>query len=230
MIPAGGAFLLSAGFSLTRALDVSQGHPGTTVEGRFNPAVADAMGRFGFDLALKEYLPEQNAGAHARARADGLRQSDAPALLPQVARKLGFTIAPDAQRDAQDLTMLVGATQWVLDQALRFGLVSLPEKPPAPPVLPPSPPVAPPSQPSAGGTGLRPLSPASVRVEELRSMATAFPALGTGPLFVAVATALSVGTGGLWPSARPFAIEALRFYRLARKRLGDVRDVPAEDW
>lgn len=215
MIPAGGAFLLSAGFSLTRALDVSQGHPGTTVEGRFNPAVADAMGRFGFDLALKEYLPEQNAGAHARARADGLRQSDAPALLPQVARKLGFTIAPDAQRDAQDLTMLVGATQWVLDQALLFGLVSLPEKPPAPPIPPPSPPVVPPSPPPPAGTGLHPLSPASARAEELRNAA------------YGVAWSVSDSAWENW--WRIVAIEALRFYRLVRKHLGDFREIPAED-
>lgn len=75
-----------------------------------------------------------------------------------------------------------------------------PTPPPAPPPPPsPQPQPLPPQPLPPTGRTLPPLSPASRRVEEL------------------------------WSIARPLAIEGLRFYRLARRKLGDARDIPAED-
>lgn len=104
----------------------------------------------------------------------------------------------------------------------------LPQAPQAPPAVPP--PTTTPVQPPATipPAGLRPLSPASVRAEEFRSMAVAgaFWLTPTAP----TEKWLMVITGAIaWPFAKPFAVEALRLYRLARKRLGDTREIPQED-
>jgi hypothetical protein len=88
--------------------------------------------------------------------------------------------------------------------------------PVVPPVVPPSPPV-----------GLRPLSPAAVRVEELRQMATALwmklPE-GSLKLYTPLIDAWT------WDLFKPFAVEALRTYRAWRRSLGvDTRPIPPED-
>lgn len=58
-------------------------------------------------------------------------------------------------------------------------------------------------------SGLHPLSPASVRAEELRVLFSAFTTD--------------------WPAIRPFAVEGVRLYRRLRAKLGDTREIPAED-
>jgi len=217
----GGEALFGEGFAALACLDVSQGHPGVRKTATFHPGEVSLVKRYGginiFDAI--EYLPEQNAGAHAA----GLN-SQAPALLPLVFARMGITIAPAPQRDALDLSLLVGATQWVIQKAIEFKLLE-PAAPPVDPpvVVPPKPPVLPPGQ----SGGLHPLSPASVRVEELRSLANSLPFL-RDPRWLAVVGA-SLDPTSHWPAIKPFAVEALRFYRRLRAKLGDTREIPAED-
>lgn len=131
----GGEALFGQGFVALACLDVSQGHPGVRRTGTFRPSEYVLRERYAginiFDPI--EYLPENNAGAHS----SGLN-SQAPALLPLVFERLGITIAPNPQRDALDLSLLVGATQWVIQKAIEFKLLEV-AAPPA--VVPPSPPV-----------------------------------------------------------------------------------------
>ena len=182
----GGEFLYQAGFRTTRAFDVTQGHPGVPVSGVFNPILRT----YGFTLTGKEIPAEQNAGAHARARGDGLRQSDAPFLLGLVAAAKNTPIVSDLAQDASDLSYLFGATQWVLDEALRLGLVAIEPQPPAPPVDPPAPPPAPPPvQPPPAGSGM---SAPEQRVDELWAW-----------------------IGQQWPVVRPVAVAALKMFRKA---------------
>lgn len=100
----------------------------------------------------------------------------------------------------------------------------------APPVQPPPPPlVNPPAPPPVGTPKLSPLSPASVRAEELKAvLATRDENLSYGVFFDRLMPSNRGLTAG-WSLLKPFAVEALRFYRLARKRLGDTREIPQED-
>lgn len=98
----------------------------------------------------------------------------------------------------------------------------------APPATDPKPdpkpdpgPVTPPVVPPAPAGGMRPLSPAAVRVEELRLQAMQVPS-SLGLLLPLIAVK------DHWP-LKPFAIEALRFYRLIRAKMGDTRPIPQED-
>lgn len=216
----GGEALFGQGFQALQWLDITSGHPGAKRTGTFRPSAVEPVLRYGTTLKMIEYISEQNAGAHAA----GLN-SQAPALLPAVMERLGTPIAANPQRDALDLSLLVGATQWVIQKAIEFKLLE-PAAPPVDPpvVVPPKPPVVPPGQ----SGGLYPLSPASQRAEELRAMASksAFWLTPTA----ATEKWLGVVTGGVaWPLAKPFAVEALRFYRRLRAKLGDSREIPAED-
>lgn len=216
----GGEALYGQGFQALLWLDITEGHPGARRTGTFRPSAVEPILRYGTTLKMIEYIPEQNAGAHA----SGLN-SQAPALLPKVMEALGTPIAANPQRDALDLSLLVGATPWVIQKAIEFKLL----EPVAPPVLPPSPPVVP--QPPAPGSGLHPLSPASQRVDELFSHFTS-PTSEPGVFWPKASVHLVLGTFLTptgWPTWRPVIVEALRFYRLLRGRLGDPRPIPAED-
>lgn len=221
----GGEALYGQGFTQLACLDVSGGHPGVRKVATFHPSEIVLRDRYGGlnIFGAVEYLPEQNAGAHAA----GLN-SQAPALLPAVMERLGTPIAANPQRDALDLSLLVGATQWVIQKAIEFKLL----EPAAPPVLPQSPPVVPPAQPPAPGSGLHPLSPASVRVEELFSHFTT-PTSEPGVFWPKASVHLALGTFLTptgWRAWRPVFIEALRFYRGIRRFFKvDDRPIPAED-
>lgn len=69
---------------------------------------------------------------------------------------------------------------------------------------------------------LPPLSPLDARVEELRTWLREEGSL-SGPQ--AWRTVLS---DPWWTALKPFVIEALHFYRLARRELGDPRPLPEE--
>jgi hypothetical protein len=71
-------------------------------------------------------------------------------------------------------------------------------------------------------SGLHPLSPATVRAEELRRMVSisGFFGLPIGQPFA------SISWEGL---AKPLAVEALRVWRRLRAKLGDARVIPQED-
>lgn len=109
------------------------------------------------------------------------------------------------------------------------------------PVDPPPPqPVTPPVLPPAAG--LAPLSPASRRVEELRyslgqwvnESGMVLAGTGAPDLVKRLAGAVLMLIGLLvgpaqWPHSKPFAGEALRMWRLLRRRAGDMRELPKED-
>lgn len=76
--------------------------------------------------------------------------------------------------------------------------------------------VTPPPPPSAPGK----LSPAEVRVEELRQMVP-ISALSNSNLLN-----MALGSDVRWPAYKPFAVEALKLYRLIRRKLGDQRELP----
>lgn len=96
-----------------------------------------------------------------------------------------------------------------------------------PPLLPPPPP------PIVATSKLSPLSPASVRVEELRVygcvvLGTVKALQGGSPLYDAVRR-LPQGENESWLSLKPFAVEILRFYRRIRAIKFDTREIPQED-
>lgn len=96
-----------------------------------------------------------------------------------------------------------------------------PPKRPAPPVTPPAtPPVQPPVQPPAAIA----LSPAEQRAEELRAMVRNLLDGGSDP--VKIYPLVWALTDQRWPLTKPFFVEALKFYRLLRRKLGDERPLP----
>lgn len=236
----GGQALAGQGFTRTACMDTSRGHPGVRLTGTFDPLRTDSLGRYGIDILRPgiTFIPEQYTGSHST----GLN-SLAVGLLPEVFWQLGVTVEPDRGRDQADLDMLVGATPWVLAKAVEFGILAVDEPsgqpvgPPPPPVPAPGSPVqppqpAPPVQPSGPSSpslsGLHPLSPASVRVEELRGLLDVVWGVAPERVWFEPPLALIQHPHG-WESLAPFAVEALRFYRLLRARLGDPRVIPQED-
>lgn len=222
----GGEALYGQGFTQLACLDVTGGHPGVRKVASFHPSEGQMRLRYGginiFDPI--EYLPEQNAGAHAA----GLN-SQAPALLPAVMERLGTPIAANPQRDALDLSLLVGATQWVIQKAIEFKLL----EPAAPPVPPPSPPVVPPAHPPAPGAGLHPLSPSHQRADELRAIFAQMVAMKMLPIpdrFYNLAQVMVADRILFWPALQSIVAELIDSYRRARRSLGlDSREIPAED-
>lgn len=105
--------------------------------------------------------------------------------------------------------------------------------PPPPPPHPPAPPVTPTVPPSTPPVTLRALSPASVRVEELRVygcviLGTVKALQGGSPFYNAIRR-LPQGENESWLSLKPFAVEILRFYRRMRAIKYDTREIPQED-
>jgi hypothetical protein len=154
--------------------------------------------RYGTDLKMIEYLPNQYTGSHSTASPGRPGNFMATSLVYQVFAKMGQTVTPDVW-DLLDLDMVCrpdgySATWWVLDQAMALGLAAPPVAvpvvdPPAPvvpPVLPAPPPVAVPSTPTTG------LSTPEQRVDELWAW-----------------------IGQQWPIVRPVAIQALKMFRKA---------------
>lgn len=235
----GGEALFGKGFQWSRFSDDSQGQPGRIVTIPFQYGPSDPVRRYGTNLVAMSWPPEQYTGGHSTARrSDGLRNADAVALLPQIfsnapPRGFGIAVEANAQRDQTDLDFLVNgsgypATQWVLDKAIEFGMVALPAPPPVvqpPAAPPPSPPVVMPPPPVVG---LHPLSPASVRAEELRSLAFWVPKDGINTMLDWLPGQTDSGFQD-WARTKPFVVEALRVLRRLRAKLGDTREIPMED-
>lgn len=98
----------------------------------------------------------------------------------------------------------------------------IPQPPVNPPTLPPTlPPVPPPA-----AVGLRPLSPASQRAEEIKEHA--LWAMDVVPVAPSWWPRRILVHG--WPHVKPAFVEAVRAWRLVRRHhLGDGRAIPAED-
>jgi hypothetical protein len=130
-----------------------------------------------------------------------------------------------------DLGLPVGTDPalWDWEASGHAGLPGAEPGNPAPPATsPPSPPVVAPPVHQPAGPGLRQLSPAGQRADELRSLVRQIEFGDTlEPLNL-------VDTGLGWAVLKPFAVEVLRFWRELRnavRRLAGMepREIPAED-
>lgn len=98
-----------------------------------------------------------------------------------------------------------------------------PSTPPLPPPGPPSP-VVPPPAPAPVPPPSGALSSPEIRVEELRVMIRDL--MGAEPLSFPNGLVRVLSQDARWRFARPFAVECLNLYRLARRKLGDEREIP----
>jgi hypothetical protein len=198
--------------------------PGGVITGTFDPALpqlpiqsATQPTRWGFREFFNGYVfgPEGTSRELLQAAVDAGKLAD---IGPNgsLGIKPGTVITALDFEDSRYLRAPNGSSVYA------FYVVASAVDPPAPPPPPPPPvpPIQPPSPPSSA-PGLHPLSPASVRVEELRAVILALP----------VVTPLDrYFERPQWEALRFVAVEAMRFYRGLRRFFKvDSREIPAED-
>jgi hypothetical protein len=234
-----GEALTELGLTTIEWWDPSLGFPGVHKMGRFDHTKQDVAGRYVGLTSLSgiNFDANDNAGAHAGGLNSqilgGVVETVLSKRLSSDTRKV--TVRLDMTHALTDFDLVRGATALVVGDAIAQGLLA-PDPGPTMPVPAPTPiPQLPPVDQAPGM--LAPLSPARVRVEELRVILLRItrkawndsPPGGSWLESVAGTTDNLLRSDAIWSLAKPVAVELLRFYRLMRAAKSDTRVIPTED-